>query len=476
MLVANANDEKFLQKRFHIAEIIYNQLIKHCKKQFNKLIHDPRYKDASGKDRTALIREYGLSQFDIIKYSKNLGQKYKNYLDSKTVQCIAKRVYTSVKSVLYKGGKHIHFKRYGTLDTIETDTNINKLQFLGDKIRFNNIYIKVRNKSLNNPYIKEALSNEIRYIRVTREMFNTGYRYYVQIILEGNPPNKDIERETGDVGIDIGTSTIAVSSKDYVFLEELAPLSEEYNKQITAIQRKMDKSRKLMNPQNFDEDGNIKKNTKKFKKKWNLSHTYRLDRNRLRALYRKKSAYIKQSHEMLANRILALGNRVFVEDMNFKALQKRAKNTKRSEKVSTIVDKNGNEKQVRKYKKKKRFGKSINNKAPAMAISIIDRKLHYRHSEIYKVNTRTFKASQYNHITNEYNPKGLTVRGQVILPNTWIQRDLYSAFLLMNSNDDLQTTNRDKCFNTFDNFLTLHNRCIERIKRTVKHRPKSFGF
>jgi hypothetical protein len=238
----------------------------------------------------------------------------------------------------------------------------------------------------------------------------------------------------------------------------------------------MDKSRKLMNPQNFDEDGNIKKNTKKFKKKWNLSHTYRLDRNKLRTLYRKKSAYIKQSHEMLANRILALGNRVFVEDMNFKALQKKAKKTERSEKLSTIIDKNGNEKQVHKYKKKKRFGKSINNKAPAMAISIIDRKLHYRHSEIHKVNTRTFKASQYNHITNEYNPKGLTVRGQVILPKTWIQRDLYSSFLLMNSNDDLQTTNRDKCFNTFDSFLTLHNKCVEQIKRTVKHRPKSFGF
>jgi hypothetical protein len=226
----------------------------------------------------------------------------------------------------------------------------------------------------------------------------------------------------------------------------------------------MDKSRKLMNPENFDEDGNIKKDTKKFKKKWNLSHTYRLDRNKLRTLYRKKSAYIKQSHEMLANRILDLGGRVFVEDMNFKALQKKAKKTERSDKVSTIIDKNGNEKQVRKYKKKKRFGKSINNKAPAMAISIIDRKLHYHHSEIHKVNTRTFKASQYNHITNEYNPKGLTVRGQIILPDTW------------NSNDDLQTTNRDKCFNTFNNFLTLHNKCIEQIKRTIKHRPKSFGF
>ena len=63
-----------------------------------------------------------------------------------------------------------------------------------------------------------------------------------------------------------------------------------------------------------------------------------------------------------------------------------------------------------------------------------------------------------------------------ILPNVWIQRDLYSAFLLMNSNDDLLSTNRDKCIKTFDNFLILHNICIESIKQNITKRPESFGF
>ena len=111
-----------------------------------------------------------------------------------------------------------------------------------------------------------------------------------------------------------------------------------------------------------------------------------------------------------------------------------------------------------------------------MLISIIDRKLKYNNNEIHKVDTKTFKASQYNHITNEYNKKGLSQRGQEILPNVWIQRDLYSAFLLMNSNDDLLSTNRDKCIKTFDNFLILHNICIESIKQNITKRPESFGF
>ena len=475
MLATNVNDLRYLQKRYHIDEIVYNLIINHCIKQYNKLIRDKRYKKAKGKERTKLIEEYGLTKFEIIKYSKTLGKKYKNYLDSKVIQCIAKRAYTSVQSVLYEGGEYIHFKRYGTLKTIETDTNINKIQFLGDKIRFNNIYIKIRKKSLNNPYIQEALKNgKVKYVRIKRLIFNTGYRYYVQVVLEGKPP-KTTKNIPGDVGIDIGTSTIAVSSDKELILKELAPLSKKYNSKIIATQIKLERSRRLNNPDNFNEDGTIRRNSKNFKKKWNISKTYRKNRNRLRTLYRKKSAYIKQEHEILANDILSMGNNIFVEDMNFKGLQKKAKKTERSDKTSIVV-KNNIEKEVHKYKKKKRFGKSLNNKAPAMLISIIDRKLKYNNNEIHKVDTKTFKASQYNHITDTYNKKGLSQRGQEILPNVWIQRDLYSAFLLMNSNDDLLSTNRDKCIKTFDNFLILHNICIESIKQNITKRPESFGF
>ena len=42
-----------------------------------------------------------------------------------------------------------------------------------------------------------------------------------------------------------------------------------------------------------------------------------------------------------------------------------------------------------------------------MLISIIDRKLKYNNNEIHKVDTKAFKASQYNHITDTYNKKRL---------------------------------------------------------------------
>lgn len=46
-----------------------------------------------------------------------------------------------------------------------------------------------------------------------------------------------------------------------------------------------------------------------------------------------------------------------------------------------------------------------------------------------------------------------------------IQRDLYSAFLLMNVNDDLESINNDKCNKIFNSFCKLHDIEIKRLKK-----------
>ena len=109
-----------------------------------------------------------------------------------------------------------------------------------------------------------------------------------------------------------------------------------------------------------------------------------------------------------------------------------------------------------------------------MLIAIIDRKLKYQHTEIHKVNTNTFKASQYNHITDSYKKKKLHQRWTTI-GNHLVQRDLYSAFLLMNSETNLQQTNRELCNQTFHPFLALHNQQIEALKQMKEERPSSIG-
>ena len=138
--------------------------------------------------------------------------------------------------------------------------------------------------------------------------------------------------------------------------------------------------------------------------------------------------------------------------MKYQALQKRAKQT-------TVSQKNG------KLNKKKRFGKSLRNRAPAMFLSILDRKLHYYGQELKKINTRELKASQFNHVTGECIKKELKERWNIINDHK-VQRDLYSAFLLENTNEDLKALNMERINQRYEGFLELHDREILNIKNT----------
>ncbi|OLS02215.1 hypothetical protein [Tissierella creatinophila] len=138
--------------------------------------------------------------------------------------------------------------------------------------------------------------------------------------------------------------------------------------------------------------------------------------------------------------------------MSFKALQARAKKTTTNEKTGKI-------------NKKKRFGKSLANKAPSMLLEIIERKLKYRNKELLKINTHKVKASQYNHFKDNYTKKELKDRWSVDLN---IQRDLYSAFLIKNVDDTLENIDRELCFKRYDNFKTLHDKEIEKLKELKK--------
>lgn len=174
----------------------------------------------------------------------------------------------------------------------------------------------------NDEYAQIALENRIKYCRVLRRFIRGKYKYYVQIILEGVPPVK-INKKTGEikntigkgrVGIDIGTQTIAISSKYDVKLLELAPEVNNIEKEKRILLRKIDRQRRANNPNKYNKDGTIKRGNKD---RWIKSNKYIKTQNELRELQRKQADIRKQSHERLANYILGLGDKIYVEDMNY---------------------------------------------------------------------------------------------------------------------------------------------------------------
>ena len=115
-----------------------------------------------------------------------------------------------------------------------------------------------------------------------------------------------------------------------------------------------------------------------------------------------------------------------------------------------------------KIKRKKRFGKSLANKSPSMLLTIINRKLGYCDEKLIEINTFEAKASQFNHFDGIYTKKSLSQRWNDF-NGIRVQRDLYSAFLIMNISDDLKSFDIDKCNERFENFFRIHNLEVDRL-------------
>ena len=249
-------------------------------------------------------------------------------------------------------------------------------------------------------YQQEALKCGVKYCRIIRKWVGTKWKYYAQIVLEGYPPIKCDNNgvngvakhpvKQGRVGIDIGTQTIAFSGKDVCDLRVLAPSARAQAKslvnEIAVTLRAMERSRRATNPKYYNPDGTIKRlkrqHGQKQKREWKYSKRYYRLRARLRNLYRKLADIRKMEHNILANELLAHGNEFVVEDMNYKALQKRSKETKINQKTDRAHT-------------KKRFGKSLSRCAPAMFISILSKKANRYGGSVIKVSTFETKASVY---------------------------------------------------------------------------------
>ena len=489
-------DRQVFEKRFHAANHIHNVLVKHARKLLTKLSHDREYQALKGryaelmkkdrlsaKDRkyrkqltdgmNAIIRSYGLSEYSFQSYIKVCAAQFRKCLSSQQVQKEATRVWRGVEKVLYGDGKQVHFKKYADFHTIGGKSNTNGAKFHKDtfSVEWLGLDIGCRMPK-DSSYITEALDSDISYCEIERKMFPNGWHYYVIVYLKGDAPHKLRMTEENITGIDIGTSTVAAVSDHMALLDELAPKCKDYNARIRKLLKHMDLSRRAMNPGKYHPDGTIDRSDHT---KWEFSGTYRKMWDRLRSLYRQKSEYIRQSHEALINSLLADSTHFIVEEMSFKGLQRRAKKTGRQDRASAIGQKDGSVKLVHKYKRRKRFGRSLNDRAPASFIIILERKAALYGGSLQKADTKKFRASRYDHITDTYTECPLGKREKWIGGHK-VQRDLYSAFLLKNSNTCLDGPDRERCMDGFGHFIKMHDERITEMKSEGISMKQCFGF
>lgn len=355
--------EDELNKRFEKCRKIYNSCITELFKRYNHMTESKEYRKnckSKDKDRNKVFNElnnkYGLTEYSLHKFVTPM-YNYFN-IDSKTAQALATRAFNAFQKYMFHDAKRVNYIKYNELYSIEGKTNAQGIRYRDGIIKWNKLNIPVVIKN-NDTYAQMAIQNRVKYCRIVKKEIKGKVKYYVQLVLEGIPPIKvnkggEIKGQIGqgDVGIDIGTKTIAISSKYDVKLLELSPNVNNIDRKIKLIQRKMDRSRRSMNPNKYNSDGTIKQGNRD---KWIYSNHYNKLKSQRKEIYRKQTEIRKQDHYKMINELLILGDKFYVETMNYKGLQKRSKKTEKNDKG--------------KFKKKKRFGKSLANKAPSMFLT-----------------------------------------------------------------------------------------------------------
>jgi hypothetical protein len=125
------------------------------------------------------------------------------------------------------------------------------------------------------------------------------------------------------IGLDIGPSTLAIVSRNgktelLTFCEELTPNVKNKRR----LQRKMDRSRRATNPDNYDEKGRVKKHGKT-RLRWKESKRYQATRRQHANAERRLAAHRKSLHGYLAHRIVQIGPTITIEKTSFKGWQKQ---------------------------------------------------------------------------------------------------------------------------------------------------------
>ena len=377
--------------------------------------------------------------------------------------------------------KRISFKKYGELDSFSSRRKVKcgRVYFSGMELHLDamELAIKMNGKKgknakfitlkiLHNPkhtdYEMWALKGgleSVKVVKVVRRMVRGQYKYYVQLTIEGEKPQKGRTLGKGNVGIDLGPTTVAVSGENIVSIDKLAAKCDNIQEEITRLSRKIDRSRRANNPQNFNEDGTIKRGVRLV---WNDSKRYKALRREMAELQRRQAAIRKQQHIDKANDLLKEGDTFIVENNQISGWTRRAKETKVNENTGKI-------------QKKKRFGKSVANHAPAMFVTILENKAKSLGGQVIKVDSQN-AASQYDFTNESFTKHELKERNVMLSNGDTHQRDMLAAFNLQHLKyDDKQKKQYDveSMKEHYKRFCELEQEEIMRYKNKEKKDDRS---
>ncbi|MBD0346897.1 MAG: transposase [Coleofasciculus sp. Co-bin14] len=402
-LVVSPASEGVLLSRLEAARQMYNACLGEAMRRVNlirqsKDFQRARFLSSNNPERKLLFKRarerYKFSEYALHSYSTHIRKSWiGEHIDANTGQKLATRAFNAATKVLFGQAKSVRFKGKNQMDSVEGKSNKAGIRWKGEAVEWSGLKLPAF-MTFNDPVILHGLNSKVKYVRLVRRKINGRNRFYAQFVCQGKPFIKPKNYlGTGDVGIDIGPSTIAVVSDSDAQLQQLASELEFEAAHIRRLQRKMERSRRATNSANYNPNGTVKKG----KKRWNNSKTYLRIRNAKANLERKLAAHRNSLHGELVNTILRTGNTIKLEKLSYKAFQKL-------------------------------FGKSVGKRAPGMFVSHLKSKAERAGGKVVEIPTHSTTLSQTCQC-GRVKKKSLSERVHRCECGVVAQRDLYSAFL-----------------------------------------------
>ena len=488
-----------IDKRMEHARVIYNKMLSDRLKAYNEMVKTKEWREVSKtikeelqkadgskkksqelKDayerRKQILMDNSFTEFGF----KNLIKDYYKYYN-KTIPAqvagssVAEPMWRAFDKLIYGNGERVHFKRRGELNSLVSPrTGLYFRERDGKyfvifsnqtaKARTVTIPVKIKPNDYNTFMLTAGDIKQCRVLRrlekgyykkksVNRDEYNC-YNYYVQLVIEapayiklkenGEPVHKVGE---GTVGIGMWRNMICAVSQNEILYRDLVPGIEEFESVRNEMNRTLEYLRRQNNPDNYNDDGTIKKgiideNGKRVRLKWHYSNNYKKIKANKREFERVKSVKRDLLMREIAYQILEMGDTFYFMDPTSFLTTKPEWNEE--EPLSN------NE-----YKKKKQRRKAIQEAAPSTMLARLDQKLlQYKKEpvnrikipdELYWFQHQKNTASKEFYIEN----KVMTTDGNIlILP--------YFAFLMRHYDAEHGCYDVEACEKDWKDFLKAY--------------------
>ena len=338
-------NERFLTNALDLGWSIYNAALRTALDNLKRMRESSSWKEAcampEGPERTRLFmelhRKYGLTEYGLMAIAnKHRKASGRDQLGAHEAQCIGKAVWGAIERYLFKNEGKPRFKRrkHGLNSISGTDNHEIIYRPKKQEIYWRKHHLPIIWEET--PWLRAALNEgsdparprRVKFCRIIRHSINGRKRWYVELCVEGVPPTRYNYAPVSEVmGIDPGPNKIAYFHPQEAGIKLVAPNVDMKAAEIRRLQRQMDRSRRASNPDNYEDDGQVKKGARK----WRESNRYARLRTKLREFHRKTAATRKRDHGTLINQLLQRAGTIKIEKNSYKSYQRNfGRSTQRS--------------------------------------------------------------------------------------------------------------------------------------------------